>query len=58
MFGILKSLYRSIEIEGEISIDEIRFFLHGLDREGAGLDLEEFTIFVGRAIEARGVKLI
>jgi len=58
VFGILKSLYRSIEIEGEISIDEIRFFLHGLGRDEEGLDLEEFTIFVGRAIDARGVKLV
>ena len=58
MFGILKSLYKSIEIEGEITIDEIRFFLYGLGHHDEGLDLDEFVVFVGRAVEARGVKLI
>jgi hypothetical protein len=40
MFGILKSLYRSIGIQGEIQINEIRAFLNGLGKEGEGLDLQ------------------
>jgi len=59
MFGILKSLYRSIGIDdGEISIDEIRGFLNGLGKKGDGLDLQEFEIFVGRALNARDVRLV
>lgn len=50
MFGILKSLYKSIGIEGEIQIDEIRSFMHGLGKDEDGLDIEEFTVFVGRAL--------